>query len=241
MFPQTSPTKRARILLIAHSGLIIADTEKKKDISWIVVGIFGLFRYIYQIVFISCVPNLDCSTRIVATIFGWIPYIYLIFSHMTAKVERDLSSLSCILCVYSKGTPDPIDWNPAFRLAEKHSRKCGINITNYLILSTDLESASKFTIEWYSFSNRSLKINPLTNFWQSTKPWGIFLKMAFTLGKKVTQPIRIQDSSHMTTKNRKMSAILSYNAMLISISCFIFCVPCGENVFLLFLLWILFN
>ena len=161
MFPQTSPTKRTRILLIAHSGLIIGDTEKK-DISWIVVGIFGLFRYIYQIVFLFCVPNLDCSTRIVAAIFGWNRYIYLIFSHMTAKAERDLSSLSRILCVYSKGTlQDPIDWNPAFWLAEKHSRKCGINITNYLILRTDLESASKFILEWYSFSNRFLKINPL--------------------------------------------------------------------------------
>ena len=32
-------------------------------------------------------------------------------------------------------------------LIQKHSPKCGVNITNYLISSTDLESTSKFTLE----------------------------------------------------------------------------------------------
>ena len=45
----------------------------------------------------------------------------------------------------------------------------GISTRNYFISSLDLGSASKFTQEWYSFSNRSLKIALLQIYFNITK------------------------------------------------------------------------
>ena len=74
----------------------------------------------------------------------------LLCSCATAKAEHELSNLFCVLLYVELRPPgDPCDWNPAFWLADKLSLKGGIDIRNFLILNTDLESASKFPLELY--------------------------------------------------------------------------------------------
>ena len=81
--------------------------------------------------------------------------LYIIFSRTSAKAERDLTNLSCVFLYVDLFWPPP---------AENV-----ISTRNFLISSPDLVSAPKFTLEWYSFSNRSLKIALLQIYFNITK------------------------------------------------------------------------
>ena len=81
--------------------------------------------------------------------------LYIIFSRTSAKAERDLTNLSCVFLYVD------LFWSPP---AENV-----ISTRNFLISSPDLVSAPKFTLEWYSFSNRSLKVALLKIYFNITK------------------------------------------------------------------------
>ena len=103
----------------------------------------------------------------------WNAYLFLnIYSRTSAKSECNWSNLSYVFMYVDKKSEPPPSGN------DISSRNLG---------SLDLGSPPKFTLEWYSFSNRSLKITLLQIYFNIRKLFEAIWKMEASFSKPLSQ------------------------------------------------------